>query len=264
MIDPDGLASPDDLEAESAPSASAATTKPDLAPEVAPPEQDEPEEPESQERSLVVVPARRALELIKSGVSTASGATVGRMERSWSERPGARIRRVRRLGSQPLAFLYDLYPEARNARPIDVGLETIDVEDIGGTAVGGGDQRGGDFLPLKAFRGPNWGARWQRLRDAHNQLAMLPPIDVVKYGDRYWVIDGHNRVGLALYTGQVGIDANVVELVPPGARRTEPILPLATTVAASQAVRTAGLGQKPSHALAREDAVTIEPPDVAE
>ena len=115
----------------------------------------------------------------------------------------------------PLPYLYEVHPEARLARPVQVGLRTIDVADIAGTAVGG-DQRGGDFLPLRPFRGQNWTGRWQRLRKAQDRLAILPPIDVVKYAGRYWVVDGHNRVALALYDGQVGIDANIVELVPPG------------------------------------------------
>ena len=254
---------------------------PDAASDTGTPEAEATEaatEAEAPQRSLVVVPARRALELFRSGVTsarsgvtTASGATVDRVgqamegvERTWSERPGARIRRIRRMASEPLPFVYDVHPEARSARPVDVGLEAIDVADIAGTAVGGGAQRGGDFLPLKPFRGGNWQARWQRLRRAHDLLETLPPIDVVKYGDRYWVEDGHNRVGLALYAGQEGIDANVVELVRPGEHRTEPILPLASTVAASRAVRTAGRGRTPSHVLAQEDAVSIEPPDVAE
>ena len=227
--------------------------------------------PVAPERSLVVVPARKALSLIRSGVTTASGATagmvgqaVGGVERTWSERPGARVRRIRARAKEPLQYVYDVHPEARAARPVDVGLETLDVDDIAGTAVGGGAQRGGDFLPLKQFRGNNWQARWQRLREAHAQLSMLPPIDVLKYAGKYWVIDGHNRVGLALYSGQVAIDANVVELVPPGERRTEPILSLAPTVAASQAVRTAAGGHPPSHDLVREDSVPIGTPETAE
>jgi ApbE superfamily uncharacterized protein (UPF0280 family) len=76
-----------------------------------------------------------------------------------------------------------------------------------------------------------------RLRRAHDQLAHLPPIDVVKYDGGYWVIDGHNRVALALYAGQVDIDATVVELVPPGGQRTEPIGTLAAEVEASRSVR---------------------------
>jgi hypothetical protein len=63
---------------------------------------------------------------------------------------------------------------ARQARPVQVGTRTLDVGDIAGTAVGGGDQRGGDFLPLRPFRGHNWSTRWQRLRQAQDRLAVLP------------------------------------------------------------------------------------------
>jgi hypothetical protein len=207
-------------------------------------------------------PARRAVGAIVDGAEAAAEPIVERMsqaiegaERTWNERPGARVRRVRRLGSHELPYLLDVHGEARHARPVQVGLRTIDVSDIAGTAVGGGAQRGGDFLPLKPFRGANWAGRWQRLRAAHDRLANLPPIDVVKFGGRYWVVDGHNRVALALYTGQVGIDANIVELVPPGGRRTEPILSLAPSVADSRTIRTAGSGDPISGALVRDDSV---------
>jgi hypothetical protein len=160
------------------------------------------------------------------------------------------------MAATPLRSLYEVHPEARMARPVQVGTREVDVTEIAGTAVGGGDQRGGDFLPLKPFRGTNWAGRWQRLRRAQERLAILPPIDVVKFGDVYWVEDGHNRVGLALYGGQVTVDANVTELIPPGGQRTEPILSLAPSVADSRAVRTAGRGHKPSDELARD----AEPP----
>jgi hypothetical protein len=229
-------------------------------------------------------PARRALGALRDGVVAAAGGVASAAEgvasaaepivdrvgqaiegagRSWNERPGARVRRVRRMGRNPLANLYELHPEARQAVPVQVGLITIDVDEIAGTAVGGGDQRGGDFLPLKPFRGGNWHGRWQRLRTAQDRLAVLPPIEVVKYAGGYWVIDGHNRVALALYGGQLSIDATVVELVPPGGRRTEPIQPLTTSAADSRSVRTAASGQQPSHALSRNDPVNREPTDDA-
>ena len=201
-------------------------------------------------------PARRAVGAIASGAGQVAEPIVDRVgqvlegaNRGWQERPGARVRRVRKAGTQPLAFLGEVHPESRAARPVQVGLRTLDVADIAGTAVGGGDQRGGDFLPLRQFRGRNWAARWQRLRHAHDRLIDLPPIEVVKYGGRYWVVDGHNRVALALYSGQVGIDANIVELVPPGGRRTEPIVSLAASAAESRQLRTAGSGFRPSESL---------------
>ena len=177
--------------------------------------------------------AEAAADPIVEGVGHAIDAAKGTLR----ELPGRRVRRVRRMGAQPLASLAEVHPDSRRARPVDVGLRTIDVADIRGTAVGGGAQRGGDFLPLRPFRGQNWGARWQRLRRAQDRLVDLPPIDVVRYGDGYWVEDGHNRVALALYTGQVGIDASVRELVPPGQRRTEPITTLASEVEESRRVR---------------------------
>lgn len=219
-------------------------------------------------------PARRALEAldaIREGVAAATEPIVDRVshaiddvERSWNERPGARVRRIRRMGAKPLAYLYEIHPEARLARPVQVGTRTIDVADICGTAVGGGDQRGGDFLPLKPFRGSNWTARWQRLKRAQDRLASLPPIDVVKHAGCFWVLDGHNRVALALYGGQIAIDATIVELVPPGGRRTEPVMSLAASAADSRSVRTAGSGDRPSDELAfnepiRPDILDDEP-----
>lgn len=197
-------------------------------------------------------PGRRALDALHSGVMAAREL----------ELPGARVRRVRRMGSRPLARLDDLHPDARRALPVEIGLRTIDVADIAGTAVAGGDQRGGDFLPLRPFRGKNWRARWQRLQRAQDTLAALPPIEVVKFGGRYWVEDGHNRVALALYGGQVGIDADVSELVPSGGARTEPLGSLTASAAGSNSVRAAGVGQAASRELAVEDrARPIEPDD---
>jgi len=213
---------------------------------------------------------RSAIEIIRAGVASARDPIADRVGQArdgvvgtWNERPGARVRRIRQMSREPLAFLYDVHPEARLARPVEIGLQTIDIDQIAGTAVGGGAQRGGDFLPLKAFRGGNWTTRWQRLRTAQDGLAVLPPIEVVKSGDRYWVADGHNRVGLALYGGQAAIDADVTELVPFGGHRTEPIGSLATSFAASRALRTAASGQRPSDVLGHEDDATATPLDDA-
>ena len=232
------------------------------------PEQEKPDHTDDaagDETVPEVVPdhGRSAIDIIRAGVASARDPIAGRVGQArdgvvgtWNERPGARVRRVRRMANEPLPFLYDVHPEARGARPVDIGLQTIDVDRIAGTAVGGGAQRGGDFLPLKPFRGGNWDSRWQRLRTAQDDLAVLPPIEVVKFGDRYWVVDGHNRVGLALYGGQTAVDADVTELVPFGGHRTEPIGSLASAFAASRALRTAGSGQRPSDALAHEDDAT--------
>jgi len=228
-----------------------------------------PVDPERSTASSIARPARRAVKATRKAVSAIGsnvaeaaeplveriGHAVDEVGRSIVERPGMRVRRIRRLGRTPLPYLNDIHPDVYHARPVQVGLSTIPVDEIAGTAVGGGDQRGGDFLPLKRFRGRNWATRWQRLRRAQDGLAILPPIEVVKHGDRYWVVDGHNRVGLALYSGQPEIDATITELVAPGERRTEPIVDLAPTVGGSQSLRTAASGHRASEVLAHEDRV---------
>jgi len=161
----------------------------------------------------------------------------------WDERPGSRVRRLRRLARQPLPYLYDLHPDARQANPRELGIKTIDADLIAGTAVGGATQRGGDFLPLKAFRSVNWQGRWQRIRAAVDRLAVLPPIDVLRFADRFWVLDGHNRVAAALYAGQIQVDANVVELVPPDGQPSERPGDLAAVLSESRALRNAGEGR---------------------
>ena len=170
------------------------------------------------------------VERVAGAIEGAVKAAVRATNRRLDEMPGARIRRLRRRARTPLPFLYDVHPEARLAPPRELGTMTIDVDDIAGTAVGPLGQRGGDFLPTKPFRSLNWGARWQRIRAAHDRLAILPPIDVIRYAGRYWVVDGHNRVAAALYNGQVQIDANVVEL---GAHDTSPDLEPATSLAST-------------------------------
>ena len=158
-----------------------------------------------------------AVDAIDGVADAAAEATIKR----WADRPGARVRAVRRRARQPLPMLYEVHPDARQATPRELGLQTIDVDDISGTAMGGARQRGGDFLPLRPFRSDNWRGRWQRLRSAADRLVVLPPVDVVRFGDRYWVLDGHNRVASALYGGQLAIDANVTELRQPGQTSSE-------------------------------------------
>jgi hypothetical protein len=176
---------------------------------------------------------------VGAAAATVVGAARDSTTRRFEELPGARVRRVRRQAREPLKLLYEEHPDARSRTPRELGVRTIDVADIAGTAVGGARQRGGDFLPLKPFRSMNWQARWQRLNRAAQTMATLPPIDVLLYDDRYWVIDGHNRVAQALYSGQASIDADVTELVAPGRQRSDPPESFASFVDDSRELRAA-------------------------
>jgi hypothetical protein len=159
--------------------------------------------------SVVAEAASDAVEAASDVVEAASAATNRIMPR---EGRLARERRLRKSNRAPLANLYDLHPEARVAPRRDLGLLTIPVSQIRGTAVEGPAQRGGDFLPFPALKSTNWQTRWQRIRHAQDRLAILPPIDVIQTPEGYWVTDGHNRVAAALYGGQDDIDASVTHV----------------------------------------------------
>jgi hypothetical protein len=159
------------------------------------------------------------------------------------ERSGAPVRRARRMGRQPLLNLWEEHPEARRAAMREQGLQTVALELIRGTAVEGAAQRGGDFLPLRDRRSDDWRARWQRILNGVEGLANLPPIDLLRLGDEYWVLDGHNRVAAALYTGQVAMDAVVHELVLPGVPSYRAHTNIAPYLEGSRDLRAAGSGR---------------------
>lgn len=141
-----------------------------------------------------------------------------------------------------LTNLWEVHPEARRASIRELGLRNVSVEMIAGTAVEGPAQRGGDFLPLRDRRSDDWRSRWQRILHGIEGMATLPPVELIKFGGEYWVVDGHNRVAAALYTGQVEIDAIVQELRLPG-MRSEPPTPIAPSLEGSLDLRNAGAGR---------------------
>lgn len=147
-----------------------------------------------------------------------------------------------RRRKRPLPNLYEVHPEARLAPLRELGLCTIPVDEVIGTAVQGVAQRGLDFQPLPAFRSTNWRGRFQRIREALDRLQALPPIDVLKTAEGYWVIDGHNRVAAARANGQVAIDADVRHVMLPG---QPPVRPgsLAPVLVGSDQIRAVGRGR---------------------
>jgi len=181
---------------------------------------------------------------VASSIADAAAPVLAAARRVIDERPGARVRRVRRMGKQPLPNLWDDHPETQRASIRDLGLRTIPVEEIKGTAVAGPGQRGGDFLPLRNRRSDDWRSRWQRILQSQDRLDALPPIEAIKFGDDYWVVDGHNRVAAALYNGQGDVDAVVQELRLPGmAPNDEPPALMAGVLEGSLDLRAAGEGR---------------------
>ena len=127
-------------------------------------------------------------------------------------------RRVRPAPALPR--LDSVHPLASRATRRWRGLVAVPVAAIVGTASYPAGTRREDFLPARGFEPADWPGRWHRLQDAARTLAPLPPIELLRAGDGYWVVDGHNRVALARATGQIWIDADVTELLLPSANQS--------------------------------------------
>ena len=67
------------------------------------------------------------------------------------------------------------------------------------------------FLPRRAQTRP----RWLSIDRAHHEDVSLPPVELYKLGETYFVKDGNHRVSVARERGQAFIDAYVIEVQSP-------------------------------------------------
>jgi hypothetical protein len=88
-----------------------------------------------------------------------------------------------------------------------LGMQQVPLDNIVGS-VGRYQDFDRAFLPRYAFLRP----RWVSIDSAQLQDIILPPIDVYKIGEVYFVKDGNHRVSVARQRGQAFIDANVTEI----------------------------------------------------
>jgi hypothetical protein len=172
-----------------------------------------------------------------------------------------RSRRSRHLRRQRIAAsravlpsLYELHPGAATAARRALGLQTVLIDQIVGT-LRRPSQNTADFLPLPQLRGNNWAGRWQRILRATDRLDVLPPVELVKLGDEYYVADGHNRVAAARSVGAVAVDADVTELIPAGSEAPPPpVGSLSSSLAGAEEIREAAAGRHSRTAEHRFDA----------
>lgn len=89
-----------------------------------------------------------------------------------------------------------------------LGLQTIRLDSVVGTV---DSRRNFDrrFRPTSS----KVRERWERLALAQRRGESIPPIDVYRVGDLYFVRDGHHRVSIAIATGQNTIDAYVTDVL---------------------------------------------------
>jgi hypothetical protein len=89
-----------------------------------------------------------------------------------------------------------------------LGHQTVPVDRIVGS-----EGRYGDFDRRFLPRSNSMRGRWTRVNSAALQDVNLPPVELYKIGDIYFVRDGNHRVSVARQRGQRDIDAIVTELV---------------------------------------------------
>jgi hypothetical protein len=120
-----------------------------------------------------------------------------------------------RLGGRPndllpfdtLASALQVYQQIPRATPEAVPLDKI----VG--SVGRYKDFTRDFLP----RSSDLAQRWARIEDALDSLEGLPPIEVYRVGEVYFVADGNHRVSVARANGFKDIEAYVTVIpVDPG------------------------------------------------
>ena len=86
------------------------------------------------------------------------------------------------------------------------GMKTVPVDAIIGS-VGRYKDFDREFLPLRRQSKE----RWRRISEAYYQDIVLPPVQLYKVGDAYFVKDGNHRVSVAKEHGITYIDAEVIE-----------------------------------------------------
>lgn len=86
------------------------------------------------------------------------------------------------------------------------GYQTVPVKQIVGSV-----DRFRDFDREFLPRQSHTAGRWQNIDRAYYQDVRLPPIQLYKVGDVYWVKDGNHRVSVAKERGVEYIDAEVIE-----------------------------------------------------
>src|SRR5918994_161822 len=99
------------------------------------------------------------------------------------------------------------------------GTRVVEVDQIVGS-VGRWDEFDRSFLPARA----SVGQRWKRIDRAFQRGEDLPPVELYKLEEAYFVVDGHHRVSVVRYHDVPTLEAAVAEFRPklPAA----PLLPM--------------------------------------
>ena len=119
----------------------------------------------------------------------------------------ARIRREH--NSNRLLSFDDVRRELVANNRLHRGTRVVEADEIVGS-VGRWDEFDRSFLPARA----SVGHRWKRIDRAFQRGEDLPPVELYKLEEAYFVVDGHHRVSVARYHDVPTVEAAVVEFQP--------------------------------------------------
>jgi len=117
------------------------------------------------------------------------------------------LSKVTRKSNNLLPF-QETYHNSGAKRQHYLGLQAVPVKNIVGS-----EGRPLDFDRVFFPRESHTMSRWLSIDRAYYENALLPPVELLKVGDKYFVRDGNHRVSVARSRGQEFIDAIVVEIV---------------------------------------------------
>ncbi len=101
----------------------------------------------------------------------------------------------------------DIPVELRRQAPNNLGLQAVPLNQIVGS-----EGRYHEFDQAFYPREKRSKDRWVRVDQAHLANVLLPPVELLKIGESYFVRDGNHRVSVARAHGQAHIDATVIEI----------------------------------------------------
>ncbi len=93
-----------------------------------------------------------------------------------------------------------------NGNGRDGGLKTVAIRKIHGS-----EGRASDFDRFFHPLQERSRDRWLRILAAFENGLSLPPVELLRVGEEYFVRDGHHRISVAAALGQVEIEAHVIE-----------------------------------------------------
>src|ERR671911_581506 len=119
----------------------------------------------------------------------------------------ARIRREH-ISNRLLSF-DDVRRELVANNRLHRGTRVVEADEIVGS-VGRWDEFDRAFLPARA----SVGHKWKRIDRAFHRTEDLPPVELYKLEEAYFVVDGHHRVSVARYHDVPTVEDAVVEFHP--------------------------------------------------